>query len=218
VSSETAKLIQQQVIENYNGEYKTAIEKWAKNPEQHDYYVVVDSFDNRDLVANEVNNTNVKVARDYICGMDPDMLQIAKLLSMGSIVLLIITTVLTLLIITPITLISVLNRKSEIGLMKAIGYKSRQIFLILYLEQLIKTIRGFIIGGAISSVIIVLINYIINNNSFIDYYMGSFFLVGLEQHLISLGFSLAFAIIVPLICQLITVHKLSKIQPREAMS
>lgn len=214
VSNETGKLIQQQAIASYNGKYKKIVDDWVQKPELHDYYVVLDKYENIDFVKDKVDAMGLGFDHFQQLGINPDILTISDILSVISIVLLIVTVVLAIIIIAYITFASVFNRKSEIGLMKAIGYKNPQVFLILYFEQLIRTIKGFIIGTAISAIVIAILNCVNSYSS----YTGKIFIISINQYLLFVGIALVFSIIVPLICQIISVRKLAKIQPREAMS
>lgn len=108
---------------------------------------------------------------------------------------------------------SLRTRKSDIGLMKALGYKNKTIFKCLYLEHLIITLRGFLIGFVLSSVAVLMSN-LKNTHSVFDDRM---YIIPLENYIVTSIIVLVFLLFVPLICQLIGLNKLNKIQPREAM-
>ena len=60
------------------------------------------------------------------------------------------------------------ERKGYIGLMKAIGYKNRQIFAVLLWEQMYLSLRAFLIGGAVSTLATFLINLYMEHGTFIQ--------------------------------------------------
>ncbi|MGN0490465.1 FtsX-like permease family protein [Ruminococcus sp.] len=106
------------------------------------------------------------------------------------------------------------KRKSEIGLLKAVGYKDRQILFCLCYEQLSLTIKGFVIGGGLSAVFIAVANFINYHRTFND----RLYIVNWSDYFMFLSIAFAVAVIVPLLCRLITIHKLSKIQPKDVMN
>jgi ABC-type antimicrobial peptide transport system permease subunit len=98
--------------------------------------------------------------------------------------------------------------------MKAIGYKNTQIFVGLCYEQLYLTLKGFIFGGTFSAILIAVTNYIFRHKS----YMNMIYIIDWKLFFTYLGISLAIAIIIPLLCQIVLLKKLKKIQPKDAMS
>lgn len=108
---------------------------------------------------------------------------------------------------------AVKNKKEEIGLMKAVGYKNGQIFGIITFEQLLTTLKGFTIGVAISATAITVINFVFSNGS----YANRIFIVNPALYLFITAVAFLMAILVPIICEILVLHKLSKIQPKDAM-
>jgi ABC-type antimicrobial peptide transport system permease subunit len=84
----------------------------------------------------------------------------------------------------------------------------------MYFEQLILTIRGCAIGAVISALVIAVMNFMFNH----DTYINRLYVVNWTDYLIFLAVSLALAVVVPLICQLISLCKINKIQPKDAMN
>ena len=214
VSNETGKLIEKQAIENYHGKKQKIVKAWLNSPEMHDYYIVVDKYENIDFVRKQLLNLDVDCNPTQELGINPSVLTVSDFLSVVSIVLLLVTVAIAVIIIAYITFASLFNRKSEIGLMKAIGYKNKDIFGLLYIEQLLRTLYGFFIGAVISGITILIINYINGHGS----YTGRVFMVSPNQFFLFVGLAFLFSILVPLICQVISLSWLFRIQPREAMS
>ena len=109
---------------------------------------------------------------------------------------------------------SVNERKSYIGLLKAIGYKNRQIFACVCYEQLSLTLKGFLIGGFLSAAFISFTNFIFTHGE----YQGLLYIIDWRLFLLFVCVSLATSIIIPLICQAILIKKLTDIQPINVMN
>ena len=97
--------------------------------------------------------------------------------------------------------------------MKAVGYKNGQIFGIITLEQLLTTLKGFALGSVISATAITVINFVFSNGS----YANRIFIVNPTLYLFITAVAFLMAILVPIICEILVLHKLSKIQPKDAM-
>lgn len=110
---------------------------------------------------------------------------------------------------------SVSSRKGQIGLMKALGYKTSQIFLSMYLENVITAFKALLVGGAISALAVFTINMLNTNSG--DAFLFSYVLPW-SDFAILLVIALAVILIIPLICQLIMINMIAKIQPQEAMN
>ena len=93
------------------------------------------------------------------------------------------------------------------------GYKDRQIFLSMCLEQMTMTFKGFLIGGVCSAVFVAFTNFIFTHGS----YQSLIYIIDWKMFIFYLCVSLAVAVFVPLICQLILHGKMKKIQPKDAM-
>ena len=109
---------------------------------------------------------------------------------------------------------SLLGRKAEIGLLKAIGYKNRQVFWCLYLEQAALGLHAFVIGGGISALAVFVINLINANGAFVN----RIYVVSWWDFLALCAAALLLTIIVPLLCELTLLHSMMKISPRQAMA
>ena len=106
-------------------------------------------------------------------------------------------------------------RRPEIGLMKALGYKTSQIFKSMYMENVILAVRALIVGLAISAIVSIVVNAINLSNEELLYhsYVMSWQMFGIMSLI-----ALAMILTVPLICQLVMLNKIAKIQPQEAMN
>ena len=52
------------------------------------------------------------------------------------------------------------KRQGEVGLLKAIGYKDRQVFFWFYLEHVKIALRAFVLGALLSGAAVLCINWI----------------------------------------------------------
>lgn len=217
VSEETGQEIVQMAFEESEidmTDESNLIVKWWNTPELRTHYVNVDDYDNIDYVYDEISKIGISIANDSEMGINPSIPIIANLFSVGGIILIIATLLLCLINIIQSTTSSLQSRKGEIGLLKAIGYKNKQIFSCLYFEQLSLTIKGCAIGAVISAVGIAISNFIFSHST----YVNRLYIVNWSYYLIFLAIAVAVAIVIPLICQLLTLHKLNKIQPKDAMN
>ncbi len=210
VSEETAALIEEKAINDY---FK-GTPKWRKDLSLRDYYVVVEDYDKLDYVRNTLTEMGIDFADYSEVGMSDTVFMISNLLSVISLLLALSTVILNIVNIMQSSVNSLMDRKGEIGLMKAIGYKNKQIFLTMYYEQSVITLKGAIIGGLISSVIVFVINIFNEKASLIN----RLYIINWGDFLIYLAIAFSIAIVVPLICQLICLKKLNKIQPKDAMN
>ncbi len=218
VSDETFKQMTEMAMVESNIDLDSEtdfVAKWWETPSLHYHLVVVD--DNENMV--EVFNT---ISKDmgYDISSVPENIPDETIILLSTIFKTVGTFLtLSILFISVILLIqssvnSIRGRKGIIGLMKAIGYKNRQIFMSLCWEQLYLTLRAFLIGGVVSTLVVFFANLRFEHGTYrqmqyiIDWKVFGFFLL----------ISLLIAVLVPLITQLILLNKLIKIQPREAMS
>ncbi|CDC79509.1 aBC-type antimicrobial peptide transport system permease component [Clostridium sp. CAG:964] len=109
---------------------------------------------------------------------------------------------------------NIAERKAEIGLMKAVGYKTSQIFYSMYLENIILAVKALLIGGALSAAAVLIINLV---NSSGDTAQQMYVMPWLS-FLILLAIAFGVILVIPLVCLLIMVYNIAKIQPQEAMN
>ncbi len=217
VSEETGEKIEEMALKASDIDMNSKTDPvalWWNTPSLRTHYVVVDDYDNISKVVEKIWDMGIDIANDSEIGIKEGVMATSSILSIGALVLIGATGLLCIINLIQSSTNSIVSRKGEIGLMKAIGYKNRQIFGSLYYEQLIMTFKGFIIGGGISAIFIAISNYKFNHST----YVNRLYVVSWTDYLIFLGISLCISLIVPLICQLITLHKLTSIQPREAMN
>ncbi len=194
---------------------KSDVEKWWSKHSLRSHYVLVDEYDNIPYVYNEISKMGCTCANDPEFGMRESDLVMLNILSVVSVVLLIAPALLFIIILIQSTTSALNKRKGEIGLLKSVGYKNSQIFYCLCYEQLILTVKGFIMGGLFSAAFIFAANYF---NSTGNVFVNRLYIVNWSDIIILLAISLIVAIIVPLVCQLLLLKKLAKIQPRDAMN
>ena len=217
VSEETGRLITEMALKkaNYNLDSdNTDVEKWWSTPSLRTHYVVVDDYANISEVYNKITDMGVVCADEPEIGIKESVLIISKILNFAGIILFVAPTILFIINLIQYTINSLKKRKGEIGLLKAIGYKNSHIFLTLFYEQITLTIKGFFIGGVFSTLFILISNLINSNKD----YVSRLFIVDWSGFVILLIIALFVAVTIPLVCQLITLNKLAKIQPKEAMN
>ena len=188
---------------------------WWRTPSLHYHYVVVDDYENIAEVVNTVRNDmgyNISIEPESY--LDPTTLLLTNIFKTVGVFLIIAITLISVVLLIYSAVTAMRERKAFIGLMKAIGYKNHQIFFSLIYEQLYMTIRAFLIGGVISTVVVFVANYIFEHGT----YRQMQYIVSWNTFGFFLLVSLLIAVLVPLMTQLILLNKLVKIQPREAMS
>lgn len=213
ISEETGKELIKTAVNNAEGG-KEELESFVNHPEYHNIHITVDDFDNLDYVYDELQKMNIYVIEGTELGINPETPLITNLFNLLSIFLTTSTFLVTFILMLYFSSEAVKNKKEEIGLMKAVGYKNGQIFGIITLEQLLITLKGFAIGAAISAVAIIVINIIFSNGS----YANRIFIVNPALYLLITAVALLIAVLVPIICEILVLNKLSKIQPKDAMN
>lgn len=209
ISEKTGKLIEEKAIIDYYGE----IPEWRTDLSMRDYYIIVDDYDNIDYVRNELAEMNIDYAPYSELGMSDTVFIISNLLTVLSVLLVLSTVILNIINIMQSTVNSIMSRKGEIGLLKAVGYKNGRIFATLYYEQSMLTLKGVLTGGIISALAVFIINFM---NVRISLY-NELYVIDWNNFFMFFAISVIIAVVVPLICQLICLKKLNKIQPYDAM-
>lgn len=212
VSEETGKELMKTAVDNAKGG-KEELESFVNHPEYHNIHITVDDFDNINYVYDELENMNIYVVEGTELGINPETPLITNIFNILSIFLTTSAFFVTFILMLYFSVDAVKNKKEEIGLMKAVGYKNGQIFSIITLEQLLITLKGFTIGVAISATAITVIDLIFSNGN----YANRIFIVNPTLYLFITAVAFLMAILVPIICEILVLHKLSKIQPKDAM-
>ena len=213
ISEDTGKELIKIAVDNVYEE-NSALTEFMNKPEFHNLHITVDDFDNLDKVYNEISEMNIYVVEGTELGINPSTTIISTIFNILSMLVTSSTLIISLIIIFQTSKNAIDNKKSEIGMMKAIGYKDKQIFSYITFEQIIITIRGFIIGVSVSVMVVAIINIINSNGN----YASRIYIIDWADYLVFTVIALAFVIFVPLVSELLFLHKLTKIQPREAMS
>ncbi len=177
------------------------------------YIVTVDEYDSVSEVKSEIKDLGFEsFERGF---MNPSVLTFSSFFS-GCATFLIIAIMLLTIINLFLSVHSNLNeRKGQIGLMKALGFKTSQIFFSTYMENVLSAFKAFITGSAVSIAAVLGINIFASTSG--NSYLISYVLPW-SDFAILLVIALAVILIIPLICQLIMINMIAKIQPQEAMN
>lgn len=213
ISEETGKELIKNAVDNSEGG-KEEFESFINHPEYHNIHITVDNFNNIDYVYDELQNMNIYVVEGTELGINPETPLITNIFNILSIFLTTSAFLVTFILMLYFSVDAVKNKKEEIGLMKAVGYKNGQIFGIITLEQLLTTLKGFALGAVISATAITVINFVFSNGS----YANRIFIVNPALYLLITAAALLIAVLVPIICEILVLHKLFKIQPKDAMN
>ena len=214
VSKETAEKIDKMAIDNAlkNG-MKEELNDYLNDEYARDYVVTADSIDNIAEVMSKLQGMgfNAGVQVGYI---DESMLAFTGIF--GGVGTFLTAAILLLTVINIFLSVhnNITERKAEIGLMKAVGYKTSQIFYSMYLENIILAVKSLVIGGALSAAAVLLINLV---NSSGDTAQQMYVMPWLS-FLILLAIAFGVILVIPLVCLLIMVYNIAKIQPQEAMN
>lgn len=213
VSPETAQAIEDMAVAEAKETMPNTINDYVNDPYAHRYVVTVDSREN----AKEVEAKLWELGYvPFIWGIvEPSFEQFAMMFSGGGTFLLIAILLLMVINLFLSVYSNINERRSEIGLLKAVGYKSRQIFLSMYLENVIQAVKAIAVGGAISAVIIFIVNKI---NMHDGAFLTRIIVMPWSQFGILLLVAFAIILIIPLICQLIMTALITRVQPQEAMN
>lgn len=193
---------------------ESKLSRWWNDSSLHSYYVVADNFDNLPYIFNEISRMGYAIANSPEQLINDGTVLMANLFGTVGVFLIFALLILTVIMLVQSSVTSVNERKSYIGLLKAIGYKNRQVFVCMCVEQLSLTLKGFLIGGTLSAAIVALTNYIFIHGE----YQTLVYIIDWRLFLFFVCVSLAVAIIIPLICQVILIKKLTDIQPINAMN
>lgn len=193
---------------------ESKLSRWWNDSSLHSYYVVADDFDNLPYIFNEVSRMGYSIANSPEQLINDSTVLMANLFGTVGVFLIFALLILTVIMLVQSSVSSVNERKSYIGLLKAIGYKNRQIFACMCYEQLSLTLKGFLIGGTLSAALVALTNYIFVHGE----YQTLVYIIDWRLFLLFVCVSLATSIIIPLICQAILIKKLTDIQPINVMN
>ena len=214
ISKETAKKIDKMALDNAvkNG-MKDDLDDYINDDQAREYIVTADSIDNINEVIDTLFEKGVNVVGSEGI-LDESMLAFTGIFGGAGTFLTAAILLLTVINIFLSVHNNIAERKAEIGLMKAVGYKTSQIFYSMYLENIILAVKALLIGGALSAAAVLLINLI---NSSGDTAQQMYVMPWLS-FLILLAIAFGVILVIPLVCLLIMVYNIAKIQPQEAMN
>ena len=188
---------------------------WWNNKKLHNHYIILDDYDSFPEVYNKVSDLDVDCLEMRRIEMYESTPIMASILSFSSVYLSAALIIICIIIIIQSNMDTIIKRKGELGLLKAIGYRNRDIFKFLFYEHLSLTIKGFLIGGVLSTATILTLNLVFSNKDDYGYLM---YVVDWKLFAVLILIALIISIIIPLICQIFMLKKLNKIQPKDAMN
>ena len=214
ISKETAQKIDQMALDNAvkNG-MKDDLDDYINDDQAREYIVTADSIDNINEVIDTLFEKGVNVVGSAGI-LDESMLAFTGIFGGAGTFLTAAILLLTVINIFLSVHNNIAERKAEIGLMKAVGYKTGQIFYSMYLENIILAVKALLIGGVLSAVMVFIINLI--NKSGDELQM--LYVMPWTSFLILLATAFGVILVIPLVCLLIMVYNIAKIQPQEAMN
>ena len=214
ISKETAQKIDQMALDNAvkNG-MKDDLDDYINDDQAREYIVTADSIDNINEVIDTLFEKGVNVVGSEGI-LDESMLAFTAVFGGVGTFLTVAILLLTIINIFLSVHNNIAERKAEIGLMKAVGYKTGQIFYSMYLENIILAVKSLVIGGVLSAVMVFIINLI--NKSGDELQM--LYVMPWLSFLILLAVAFGVILVIPLVCLLIMVYNIAKIQPQEAMN
>ena len=214
ISKATAEKIDKMAIDNAvkNG-MKDDLDDYINDEQAREYIVTADSIDNINEVIDTLFDKGVNVL-GTVGIVDESMLTFTAVFGGVGTFLTVAILLLTVINIFLSVHNNIAERKAEIGLMKAVGYKTGQIFYSMYLENIILAVKALLIGGALSAAAVLIINLV---NSSGDTAQQMYVMPWLS-FLILLAIAFGVILVIPLVCLLIMVYNIAKIQPQEAMN
>ena len=214
ISKETAQKIDQMALDNAvkNG-MKDDLDDYINDDQAREYIVTADSIDNINEVIDTLFEKGVNVVGSAGI-LDESMLAFTGIF--GGVGTFLTAAILLLTVINIFLSVhnNIAERKAEIGLMKAVGYKTGQIFYSMYLENIILAVKALLIGGALSATAVLIINLVNSSGDTVQ----QTYVMPWTSFLILLAIAFGFILVIPLVCLLIMVYNIAKIQPQEAMN
>lgn len=190
------------------------IAKWWNTPSLHSYMVVADDYDNISTVFKEVSGMGCDIANSPEWLMSDSTILLANLFGKIGMFFIVAIFVIAVIIMIQSAVTETKRRKEFIGLLKAMGYKNKQIFACLSLEQFYIILTSFVIGNVISTAIVATTNYIFMHGS----YAQMVYVIDWNIFFVFMAIALVISILIPIICLVVMLCMLNKIQPREAMN
>ena len=214
VSKETAEKIDKMALDNAvkNG-MKDDLDDYINDDQARAYIVTADSIENINEVIDTLFEKGVNVL-GTVGDVDESMLAFTAVF--GGVGTFLTAAILLLTVINIFLSVhnNIAERKAEIGLMKAVGYKTSQIFYSMYLENIILAVKALLIGGALSAAAVLIINLVNSSGDTVQ----QMYVMPWLSFLILLAIAFGVILVIPLVCLLIMVYNIAKIQPQEAMN
>ena len=214
ISKETAQKIDKMALDNAvkNG-MKDDLDDYINDDQAREYIVTADSIDNINEVIDTLFEKGVNVVGSEGI-LDESMLAFTAVFGGVGTFLTVAILLLTVINIFLSVHNNIAERKAEIGLMKAVGYKTGQIFYSMYLENIILAVKALLIGGALSAAAVLIINLVNSSGDTVQ----QTYVMPWTSFLILLAIAFGVILVIPFVCLLIMVYNIAKIQPQEAMN
>ena len=214
ISKATAKKIEEMALDNaVKKGMKDDLDDYINDDQAREYIVTADSIDNINEVIDTLSEKGINVV-GTVGILDESMVAFSGIFCGAGAFLTVAILFLTVINIFLSVHNNIAERKAEIGLMKAVGYKTSQIFYSMYLENIILAVKALLIGGALSVVTVLIINLV---NSAGDTVQQTY-VMPWTSFLILLAIAFGVILVIPLVCLIIMVYNIAKIQPQEAMN
>ncbi|HHZ06904.1 MAG TPA: ABC transporter permease [Clostridiales bacterium] len=215
VSDDTSNAILQKALDaaDDGDRSKKLLEANAKDTSKTFYTVLADNYSNVNSIYKELDNLQVNYDVECVFYLGTSTLLMGSIFSGAGTFL--TFSIILLMIINMFLAVSgnMLERKNEMGLLKAVGYTNKNIFFAMLAEQLRNSLKAYLIGTAISGVLVLGVDFYLNNA---EYIMRSY-VIQPQMFIMFALIALAIAVIVPVLCLLIMVGHITKTEPKNAM-
>ena len=193
---------------------KSKFSKWWNTSSLHTYFVTTDNVDNMSGVYNDISGMGYEIADESNYSIKDSIIIMSSLFCTVGMFIIFAMCIIAFIMLIQSAKSSILKMQSEIGLLKAIGYKNKHILVCVLCEHMGMIIKGFVIGSLISVLFVSLTNFIFSHKSYNEF----LYIISYSDLLKYLSLILVFIIVVFFICEIITIKKIVQIKPIEAMS
>lgn len=193
---------------------KSKFSKWWNTSSLHTYFVTTDNVDNMSGVYNDISGMGYEIADESNYSIKDSIIIMSSLFCTVGTFIIFAMCIIAFIMLIQSAKSSILKMQSEIGLLKAIGYKNKHILVCVLCEHMSMIVKGFVIGSLISVLFVSLTNYIFSHKSYNEF----LYIISYSDLLKYLSLILVFIIVVFFICEIITIKKIVQIKPIEAMS
>jgi putative ABC transport system permease protein len=176
------------------------------------------TFEAKDIIAEEIKNYNSTrdneddqiTYTDYVALLMSSVATIIDVISYVLIAFVSISLVVSSIMIGIITYISVLERTKEIGILRAIGSRSNDVFMIFFAESFIISMINFVLALFTTGAVVYVINGIFREEIGL---LITFLTLGIRQ----VGLLLGVSLLVATIATFFPVKKIASMKPIDAI-